>query len=163
MLEAFRLGAICFLLSFVSAGSVGGDLFKAIFLARRRPGKRVAAVASVLVDRGSGLYGLVLLVAFGLLLTNPTEKGESAIGLDQIKIGTAVLVGLGTSILAVLILGGKSVDRLIDWGSTLPVVGGAVATIGPAVANVPSSPVGVRLFGADEHRGAGHAGDQHVF
>src|SRR6056297_4148420 len=67
MVEAFRLGAICFLLSFVSAGSVGGDLFKAIFLAKRRPGKRVQAVYSVLVDRGSGLYGLLLLVAAALL------------------------------------------------------------------------------------------------
>ena len=59
MLEAHRLGAICFLLNFVSVGSVGGDLFKAIFLAKRRPGKRVQAVASVLVDRGVGLYGLL--------------------------------------------------------------------------------------------------------
>ena len=33
IVEAFRLGAIGFLLSFVSAGSVGGDVFKAIFLA----------------------------------------------------------------------------------------------------------------------------------
>ncbi len=35
------------------------------FLARRRPGKRVAAVASVLVDRGCGLYALMLLVVGG--------------------------------------------------------------------------------------------------
>ena len=39
MLEAFRLSSICYLLNFVSVGAVGGDLFKAIFLAGRRPGK----------------------------------------------------------------------------------------------------------------------------
>ncbi len=131
MLEAFRLGSIGFLLSFVSAGSVGGDLFKAIFLAKRRPGKRIAAVASVLVDRGCGLYGLLLLVTLALLLTNPTETGVASIGLEQIKFATAAFFGLGTVVLAILVLGGRAVDKLITWGSGLPIVGGLVATIGP--------------------------------
>ena len=133
MLEAFRLGSICFLLSFVSVGSVGGDLFKAIFLAKRRPGKRVAAVASVLVDRGSGLYGLLLLVSVGLMISTSASAvdGESVIGIQQIKWVTAVLIGVGTLVLAVLILGGKSVDRLINWGSELPVLGKLVSTVGP--------------------------------
>lgn len=131
MLEAFRLGSIGFLLSFVSAGSVGGDLFKAIFLAKRRPGKRVAAVASVFVDRGSGLYGLLLLVAAGLLLSSPPAEAASAVGMEQIKLAVTILIGVGTAVLAVLILGGRGVDRLITWGGTLPVIGGAVKTIGP--------------------------------
>ena len=131
MLEAFRLGSIGYLLSFVSVGSVGGDLFKAIFLAKRRPGKRVAAVASVFVDRGSGMYGLLLVVAGGLLFSNPPAEADSAIGMDQIKIAVGVLIGVGTAILAVLILGGRGVDRLITWGGTLPIVGGVVKTIGP--------------------------------
>ena len=151
MLEAFRLGSICYLLSFVSAGSVGGDLFKAVFLARRRPGKRVAAIASVLVDRGSGLFGLLLLVAVGLFLSgdsttvSPPVIGESpliagkaegpgqpeSLDMEQIKWATVGLIGLGTTVLALLILGGKSVDRLIEWGSGLPVLGGLIQTIGP--------------------------------
>ena len=147
MLEAFRLGSICFLLSFVSVGSVGGDLFKAIFLAKRRPGKRVAAVASVLVDRGCGLYGLLLIVAGGLLLS-PSESvdvGESAIGLTQIKWATAILIGSGTAVLAVLILGGRSVDRLITWGSELPVVGKIVSTVGPPLRMFHHHPLGFGL------------------
>ncbi|MEM1068415.1 MAG: lysylphosphatidylglycerol synthase transmembrane domain-containing protein [Planctomycetota bacterium] len=136
MLEAIRLGAICFLLSFVSAGSVGGDLFKAIFLARRRPGKRVAAVASVLVDRGVGLFALVMLTAIALLFTDTpeaasSESGEAGIGLVQIKWVTFVLFGIGTVALLFLILGGRSVDRLITAGSKLPVVGQLIAHIGP--------------------------------
>lgn len=141
MLEAFRLGSIGFLLSFVSAGSVGGDLFKAIFLAKRRPGKRVAAVASVFVDRGSGLYGLLLLVAGGLLFSSPPAEAASAVGMDQIKLAVTILIGVGTAILAVLILGGRGVDQLIKWGGTLPVVGGAVKTIGPPLRTFHHHPI----------------------
>ena len=119
MLEAFRLGAICFLLSFVSVGSVGGDLFKAIFLARRRPGKRVEAVASVLVDRGSGLYGLLFLVVMGTLLLQPVEVRESAEGLEDLKFAASTLFGIGTLVLLFLVFGGRSVDQLITWGSRL--------------------------------------------
>ena len=145
MMEAFRLGSIGFLLSFVSAGSVGGDLFKAVFLANRRPGKRVAAVASVVVDRGCGLYGLLLLVSLALLLTSPTDTSESSIGLDRIKFATAAFLGLGTVVLAILVFGGRSVDRLIRGGSELPMIGSLVAKIGPPLRMFHSHPI---AFGA---------------
>ena len=131
MLEAFRLGAICFLLSFISVGSVGGDLFKAIFLARRRPGKRIEAVASVLVDRGSGLYGLLFLVVVGTLLLQPAEVRESAEGLEELKFAASSLFGVGTVVLLFLVLGGRSVDRIITWGSEIRLVGPVVAKLGP--------------------------------
>jgi len=131
MLEAFRLGAICFLLSFVSVGSVGGDLFKAIFLARRRPGKRVEAVASVLVDRGSGLYGLLFLVVMGTLLLQPVEVRESAEGLEDLKFAASTLFGIGTLVLVFLVFGGRSVDQLITWGSRLRFFGPIVGKVGP--------------------------------
>jgi uncharacterized protein (TIRG00374 family) len=131
MLEAFRLGAISFLLSFVSAGSVGGDLFKAIFLARRRPGKRVAAVASVLVDRACGLYALILLVAVGLLLADPVDRSDGAVGLGQIKLATATLFVAGTSVLAILVLGGKQVDRWITALGDSGLVGRVLSRTAP--------------------------------
>ena len=141
MLEAFRLGSICFLLSFVSAGSVGGDLFKAIFLAQRRPGKRVEAVASVLVDRGAGLYGLLLLVAVGLLLADPPDADSEVISIATIKIATTVCIAVGTLVLSVLVLGGRGVDRLILWGGSLRGVGGIVKRIGPPLRMFHSHPV----------------------
>ena len=131
MLEAFRLGAICFLLSFISVGSVGGDLFKAIFLARRRPGKRVEAVASVIVDRGSGLYGLLFLVVVGTLLLRPGEVRESAEALEDLKFIATSLFGLGTLVLLFLVFGGRSVDRLINWGSKLRLIGPVIEKVGP--------------------------------
>lgn len=110
VLDAFRLGAIGFLLSFVSAGSVGGDLFKAIFLARRSPGKRLEAVASVLVDRGIGLYGLLLVAVAVLLIAPPATVSDD---LRQISRGAAGLTILGTVVLVSLVAGGKSIDRLL--------------------------------------------------
>lgn len=143
MLEGYRLGSIGFLLNLIAPGSVGGDLFKAVFLARRRPGKRVAAVASVLVDRGCGLYGLLVVVSVALLLTNPTDTATDGgtSNLEWIKIATAALFGIGTLVLAVLVFGGRGVDQLVGRCSKLPVVGGLFAKIGPPLRMFHSHPV----------------------
>ncbi|MEM1226021.1 MAG: lysylphosphatidylglycerol synthase transmembrane domain-containing protein [Planctomycetota bacterium] len=132
LLEAFRLSSICFLLSFVSAGSVGGDLFKAIFLARRSPGKRVAAVASVLVDRGAGLYGLLVLVAVGLMLRSSSNTFEfEGMSIDDLKFIVATLVIAGTLVVMILVLGGKFVDSGIKRASKWRLIGGIVDHVGP--------------------------------
>lgn len=132
MLEAHRLGAICFLLNFVSVGSVGGDVFKAIFLAKRRPGKRVQAVASVLVDRGVGLYGLLLIASAAFYFHQGGGIGEADdSNMQSLKVGCAALVITGTVVLAMLVFGGRFVDSLVTWGSNLPFVGGIVEKIGP--------------------------------
>ena len=65
--DAFRLSFLSYLLNFVSVGSVGGDLFKAFFIAREQPGRRTEAVATVVVDRIVGLYGLLLVTRSGSL------------------------------------------------------------------------------------------------
>lgn len=135
MLEAFRLGAIGYLLSFVSAGSVGGDVFKAAFLAKRRPGKRLAAVASVVVDRGCGLFALMLIVAVGLLFIEPrpeaVEAGQSGSELAQIRSVTYLLVGIGSAVLALLVFGGKSVDRLIAKFGDRGLIGSITSRVAP--------------------------------
>jgi len=57
--SAFRLGFIgCFYNAFLP-GSVGGDLVKAFYIARDTPGRRAAAVATVMADRLVGLFGLI--------------------------------------------------------------------------------------------------------
>ncbi|MEM0925589.1 MAG: lysylphosphatidylglycerol synthase transmembrane domain-containing protein [Planctomycetota bacterium] len=131
MLEAHRLGAICFLLNFVAAGSVGGDLFKAIFLAKRRPGKRVEAFASVVVDRGVGLYGLLVIATIAFLVHG---GGSSALGGDarmqQLQYLSAAFLGLGTVVLVILVFGGRAVDRVVTRSAGLPVVGGVITRIG---------------------------------
>ncbi|MEM6691157.1 MAG: lysylphosphatidylglycerol synthase transmembrane domain-containing protein [Planctomycetota bacterium] len=152
LMEAFRLGAIGFSLSFISPGSVGGDLFKAVFLARQYPGKKMAAAASVVVDRGCGLYGLLLLVSMAMLFRRgqgqmatsgtpgETQSGQ-LISIDGIATFTIISVALGTLVLAVLILGGKLIDQIINRLSTVPVMGKLITAIGPPLRSFHDHPV----------------------
>lgn len=111
--DACRLGAIGFLLSFVSAGSVGGDLFKAFFLSRRSPGRRVEAVASVLVDRIIGLYGLVLVVALVSVWREPSWTDPTL----RTILGTGtILAVVATLALVIVVAGGKWLDRVLPSG-----------------------------------------------
>ncbi|OWK36960.1 lysylphosphatidylglycerol synthase transmembrane domain-containing protein [Fimbriiglobus ruber] len=60
---AVRLGLVGYYYNSFLPGSVGGDLVKAFFIAKDQPGRRAAAVATVMADRVIGLYGLILFVA----------------------------------------------------------------------------------------------------
>lgn len=123
LIDAFRLGSIGFLLSFISAGSVGGDLFKMIFLARRSPGKGVEAVASVIVDRALGVLGLVWLVALAMSGAGRASNPE-LIRIGNVAVTLAIV---GSLILAALVFGGRSIDRLLTRATRLNYVGGLVA------------------------------------
>jgi uncharacterized protein (TIRG00374 family) len=60
--DAIRLGFIGNLFSIALPGSVGGDLIKAGYLAREQE-RRTVAIATIVVDRLLGLYGLILAAA----------------------------------------------------------------------------------------------------
>jgi uncharacterized protein (TIRG00374 family) len=60
-LNALRLGLIGFFLSVFLPGSIGGDIIKAVFIAREQD-RRTVAVSTVLIDRAVGLWGLIWLV-----------------------------------------------------------------------------------------------------
>ena len=72
--DAFRLGTLGYMLNQVSPGSVGGDLLKAVFIAKEQPGKKTEAVATVLIDRVVGLYAILLVASVGLVLLG--QSGE---------------------------------------------------------------------------------------
>ena len=137
MVEAFRLSSIGFMLSLVSAGAVGGDLFKGIFLAKRRPGRRFEAFSSIFVDRGCGLLGLCLLAAAGLCLIDVDATGASstdgsegiAVSITAIRTTVVTLVAIGVAVLAVLLVGGRWVDASLGRLETVAVVGGLVSRI----------------------------------
>ncbi|MGQ9575559.1 MAG: lysylphosphatidylglycerol synthase transmembrane domain-containing protein [Thermoguttaceae bacterium] len=67
--EALRLGFLGYLVNLAPMGIVGGDLLKAVLLARRQHGHRAEAVASVLVDRLLGLYVMFVVASTAILLT----------------------------------------------------------------------------------------------
>jgi glycosyltransferase 2 family protein len=69
MRDALRLGFLGFLFNLAPMGIVGGDLLKAVLLAREHPGNRAKAVASVVADRIIGLYVLFLVAAAAIVLT----------------------------------------------------------------------------------------------
>jgi uncharacterized membrane protein YbhN (UPF0104 family) len=62
LIGALRLGAVGYFFNTFLPGSVGGDLVKALALARAQS-RRTVAVATVLIDRAIGLWALIWLVA----------------------------------------------------------------------------------------------------
>jgi len=128
--EALRLGFLGYLLNFVSFGSVGGDLFKAILVAKDKPEKRPEAVASVLLDRALGLLGLVILACLCLYLLpkQPLPQPMLHIRNGATVIAMLAIVGLLTAIYA-----GNWYDRLVGWIESWPWVGSTLARMARAV------------------------------
>ena len=90
--DAFRLGTLGFMLNQVSPGSVGGDLLKAVFIAREQPGKKTEAIATVLVDRVIGLYAMLLIASLGLLFAGRTLDSGTVLHFAGQSIDSSVLV-----------------------------------------------------------------------
>ncbi len=65
--DALRLGFIGNLFQYIALGTVGGDLFKAIFLAREQPARKPEAVATIFIDRAVGLLALLIVTSVAFL------------------------------------------------------------------------------------------------
>lgn len=105
VLEAIRLGFLGNLFNMVSAGSVGGDVFKAIAAARHIPEKRPEVVGSVLVDRAVGLLGLVIVASVGLVVASVFAELDST--LKAIRNGAIAVTVVGISGLMAVTLFGR--------------------------------------------------------
>ncbi len=107
--DALRLGFVGYLLSFVSFGSVGGDLFKAFFIAKEQPKQRTIAITSIFVDRGIGLYTLLMLTSVALAWVLRDHP-------DPLMRRTAqafwIVATLGTASVLVVLFGKFSIRRL---------------------------------------------------
>ena len=133
--DAFRLGALGFFFSTFLPGSVGGDLVKAAGIAREQS-RRTVAVATVLMDRMVGLWGLFWLVAltgggfwaFGGLEGRYAEacKLIVAVSLAVVALSLVVWFALG-------LLPEARATALADRLARLPKVGGSVAELWRAV------------------------------
>ncbi len=120
--DSLRLGYLGFLLTFVSAGIVGGDLFKAIFVARELHGHRAEAVATVIVDRLFGLYGIFLLATISILVTGAwqAETNEQVLAIYR---ATFICAGVGAGGLSLLFLPGAFWQWLSHAVARVPKVG----------------------------------------
>ena len=118
--DAFRLGFFGFLCNLVSLGSVGGDLFKAIFIAREQPGRRTEAVSTVVVDRVVGFYGLLLLTSVVILSINLEGiDREIKVVCNVALLGTAV----GTVLVGLFLRPGFTTGPASEFLSQLPRIG----------------------------------------
>lgn len=93
LVDTLRLGALGYALNFVSPGSIGGDFFKAIFLAHGQPNKRTEAVASVLADRSIGLLTMLALASIGILATGLLHAPSESLRVLSKSILIAATVG----------------------------------------------------------------------
>jgi len=128
--DAFRLGFLGFLLNFVSVGAVGGDLFKAYFLAKENRGKRAQAVASVLVDRVVGLYALLIIATASFWLSN--LAGQS-LELAMLGRATYAITAVGGMFVIALVVPGFTKGKLTRFLSSIPKLGKIAAQMIAAV------------------------------
>lgn len=121
LVDTMRLGALGFALNFVSLGSIGGDLFKAIFAAKDSPGRRTDAVATVVLDRVVGVMMMLVLASVASMFVD-WEAAPPAIKVlvQTIRFATVgLLAGVGL-VLLVPALSGEGIRRILR---ALPLVG----------------------------------------
>jgi uncharacterized membrane protein YbhN (UPF0104 family) len=133
--DAVRLGMVGYFFNTFLPGAVGGDIVKAVALARGQS-RRTVAVATVLFDRAVGLWGLVWLVALAggafwlagepLLLGNTRLLAivRSAVAIVAVTAGGWLLLGL---------LPERRAHRLAGRLALTPKVGHALAELWRAV------------------------------
>jgi uncharacterized protein (TIRG00374 family) len=95
--NAVRLGLVSYYFNSILPGSVGGDILKAVAVAREQD-RRAVAVATILIDRVIGLWALAWLVALaGCIfwsLGNPYLLGNDAMKMI-VRVTTAIVIGSG--------------------------------------------------------------------
>jgi uncharacterized protein (TIRG00374 family) len=145
--RAAQLGAVGFFFSTFLPGSVGGDIVKAAGIAREQS-RRTVAVATVIMDRLIGLWGLFWLVALlggGFWLAGGLE-GKGELPSKQVVMASAAVVVV--SVLGWLLMGllpEASATRFAERLAKLPKVGGSAAEFWRAVWMYRRRPGGVAL------------------
>lgn len=130
--DAFRLGSLGYMLNQVSPGSVGGDLLKAVFIAKEQPGRKTEAVATVFIDRVVGLYAILLVASVGLALLGQSAETTTAILSMQKIVWTTAAVGTVGLLLAMSPL--ASLSKVHELAERVPVVGPTLVRLLDAVA-----------------------------
>jgi uncharacterized protein (TIRG00374 family) len=134
--EAGRLGLVGTFYNVFLPGSVGGDLVKAYYIAHGQPGRRAAAVATVVIDRVIGLFGLLWFSAViggaYWLAGDPRVAGNDY--LQRIVRVCGILTGL--IVLGWVLIGflpPHRADRFADRLTKIPKAGRALAEMWYAV------------------------------
>ncbi len=136
--DAFRLGFLGYLFNFVSLGSVGGDLFKAIFIAREQPKRRAEAVATVFVDRLIGLYALLVIASVSILVTGLVWAPQPKI--RTLSYVTLLSTGIGGILVLMVLIPGFTSGAVSEALGAIPRVGPTIRRLIMAVRIYRSKP-----------------------
>lgn len=133
--SALRLGLVGYFFNTFLPGSVGGDLLKATFIAREHE-RRTKAVATVLIDRGIGLWGLIALTALlgaGFWLIQPDLFADRPDLKSIVRTAGwmfAVTLGMWTLLCVLPERRGERFAQRLNW---IPRIGGMLAEFWRAV------------------------------
>jgi uncharacterized membrane protein YbhN (UPF0104 family) len=134
--NAFRLGMVGLFYNTFLPGSVGGDLVKAYFIAKAHPERKTRAVATVLIDRVMGLFGLILFVAVvggvAWALGDPIISGNVELQW-MVKLMGVIAAGSALGFLLLGLLPQWRVDRFAGRLKSIPKVGGSFSELWYAV------------------------------
>ncbi len=118
--EAIRYGFVGLAANFIIPGTIGGDLFKAMLVARDQSSRRAAAAATVVMDRLLGVLGLFLVGTVATLV--PHDFPDSpAVTANTALLSTGSIAGLAG--IAFLLLSGTTAADRCRRLPRLPVVG----------------------------------------
>ncbi len=120
LLDACRLGLMGSAVSYLGAGTLGGDSFKAIVVARGQASRRIVVVATVLLDRILGLLALLWVGACGSWLTSHLFVSEFHTTVRSFFWLTSAVGSIG---LVLLLIPAVTHSRWIGWIAHLPLVG----------------------------------------
>ncbi|MFN7804216.1 MAG: lysylphosphatidylglycerol synthase transmembrane domain-containing protein [Planctomycetaceae bacterium] len=135
--QAIRLGFVGLISNFVAPGAVGGDIVKAILMARGQPQRRTTAVATVVLDRILGMLGLFLVGAITTLV--PSEALDHP---DLKSVGWFMLAGslVGLVSLGLMLWPRVTQSKWVQWIRRVPKVGGLAGELIEGVALFQSRP-----------------------
>ncbi len=142
--ESLRLGFLGYLLNFVALGSVGGDVFKAILVAKQKPSKKPEAVASVLLDRAIGLLGLIILAWMSIQLFATPDSPRLLVGIGRVS---GILSLFSMAALLIAVYAGNWLEPWIVWMERkLPWVGRPMARMARAVRLLHKAPSAIPVL-----------------
>jgi uncharacterized membrane protein YbhN (UPF0104 family) len=130
--NAVRLGMVGTFYNTFLPGSVGGDLVKAFFIARDQPGRRAAAVATVVADRLFGLFGLILFIAAvggGCWAAGDERIAANGYLQTVIRVSVGVVIGTVLAWLGLGFLPQARADRFAGRLHRVPKVGATLAEL----------------------------------
>lgn len=106
--QVVRLSMIGQFFSIFMPGSVGGDLVKAVYIAKSYPKQRTDVVASILLDRILGFLTLMAFATFFFVLSFDATR------LPRSLQGFGTILGLGTLALFMIVLVPGRASRLLN-------------------------------------------------